>query len=147
MGISKFVSRTRRVLAWSLVVSLAVLGASLFLLFGVLCGTSDALSRVRALDHAQLEMLHDTVRRLDREFGGAGARLSAEQIPHELAFLRANSVVLDGEMSRITVAGCVDDFVILWFHGVTSGPRRITLTPGEVRPREELWSESERLGR
>lgn len=83
------------------------------------------------------------MRVLDHEFASSGVRLTGNAIPEKLAFLRANGVVLEGEMTRINVAGCVDDFVILRFHGVASGPRKISLIPGEANPVEVLWSEAE----
>lgn len=143
MGTQTTVKRATRVLLWAVFVLSTLMVVAMFVLGTVLCGTSEALSRVRSLDEAQLEQLHETMRVLDHEFASSGVRLTGNAIPEKLAFLRANGVVLEGEMTRINVAGCVDDFVILRFHGVASGPRKISLIPGEANPVEVLWSEAE----
>jgi hypothetical protein len=140
------VVRTTRVLLWALLALFVLVVGSAFFVVGVICGTGEALARVRSLDDAQLERLHEAMRELNQKFGGSEVRLAGEKIPEELAFLQANGVVLSGEMSRINVAGCVDDFVILRFHGLESGSRKITLIPGEVQPQEVLWSEAESHG-
>jgi len=147
MGMPSIFVRTIRALLWALFAFFVLILGSMFFVVNVICETGEALARVRSLDDAQLERLHETMRELDLKSGGSEVRLTGEEIPEELGFLRANGVVLSGEMSRINVAGCVDDFVILRFHGLASGSRKVTLIPGEADPQEVLWSEAESLGR
>lgn len=112
MGTLAIVKRATRLLVWAVIVLSTLMVVAMFVLGTVLCGTSEALSRVRSLDEVHLEQLHETMRVLDHEFASSGVRLTGNAIPEKLAFLRANGVVLEGEMTRINVAGCVDDFVI-----------------------------------
>ena len=119
--------------------SIAVLFLSSVVFFGFVfsggddCGSNSiAVQKAKSLSAEELEQLyyHMSVLEKDSEIDfkeWTGGRLSSPNLPEAIKRLQPRKVTLYGP--RITLAGCMDHFVILWFHGLGS-PESKSRDPG-----------------
>lgn len=117
------------------------------LLTGCICsGNQEAIRTMRALPKERLTLLYKYVKSVDARRNGGDPTwmdFAKQPVPKEIADLHPKSLVVDGDLSRIHLSGCVDDKVHLFFHGLESAEdkKEIILTLGEQNGYEVLWNQ------